>query len=121
MRRLVSYAFVFIISTIILFSMNDVSEGVQELNMGSITGQILVKGKGPMPEGTAFFFLEPTGPPPSATKYWRVPTHAFRIDESGKFNAILPAGKYYMGASRKFSGFGFLRRQSLLALDTARP
>jgi len=71
---------------------------------GGVSGQIMIKGNGPLKGGTVFFFDEASGPPPSATKYWRVPTHAFRLDDNGRFDAVLPEGKYYMGASRKLSG-----------------
>ncbi len=103
MGRLVLFASV-IISSIILLSATSSYAQAKELDFGNITGKILVKGERPMSGGTVFFFHEASGPPPSATKYWRVPTHAFKIDDKGAFNAMLPVGKYYMGASKKFSG-----------------
>jgi hypothetical protein len=103
MRKLVLFVPVLIMS-IILCSSAFAIKGTHEVNTGSVTGQIVVKGQGPMSGGTVFFFDEVSGPPPSATKYWRVPTHAFKVDENGKFKAVLPEGKYYMGASKKLSG-----------------
>ncbi len=75
-----------------------------EVRIGSIIGQIGINKGGAMSGGKVFFFSEESGPPPSAIKYWRVPTHLFSLDEKGKFEAVLPAGRYYMGASRKLSG-----------------
>jgi len=71
---------------------------------GVITGRIAIKGIGPMMGGTVFFFDEADGPPPSATKYWRVPTEAFSVDDNAGFTATLPEGKYYMGAIERLSG-----------------
>jgi hypothetical protein len=70
---------------------------------GVITGRIVIKDVGPMMGGTVFFFNETDGPPPSATKYWRVPTEAFSIDENAGFAAVLPEGRYYMGAIERLS------------------
>jgi hypothetical protein len=51
-----------------------------------------------------YFFNEKAGPPPSATRYWRVPGEAFGTDGNGRFVAEIPEGRYYMGAIRKNSG-----------------
>ncbi len=69
-----------------------------------VTGEIGVKGMGPMMNGTVFFIDAASGPPPSATKYWRVPTHAFNVDRNARFIGTLPAGTYYMGAIERTSG-----------------
>lgn len=75
-----------------------------DVKSGTVTGQITSKDKDPLAGGTVFFFYEKAGPPPSATKYWRVPSYSFNLDNQGKFLASLPEGEYYIGASRKFSG-----------------
>jgi hypothetical protein len=103
MRKLLSSAIVFIVS-IALCSAVSARQELQGVKTGSITGKIAEKGKGPLTGGMVLFFSEKSGPPPSATRYWRVPTHSFSIDANGKFNATLPEGKYYMGATRKFLG-----------------
>lgn len=103
MRKLFLLAPVFIISVILCCSAF-ADERTHEVNTGTVTGLIVVKGKGPMTGGTVFFFNEASGPPPLHTKYWRVPTDAFRVDENGRFNAILLEGKYYMGAIKRLSG-----------------
>ncbi len=103
MKRLLLLLSVILFSIILCSSASAIDTG-KNLSTGTITGQLKVKGKGPMTGGMVFFFKEDSGPPPSATKYWRVPTHSFNIDKDGKFEAILPEGKYYMGASQKFSG-----------------
>jgi len=103
MNRVLSSLSIFFLS-IILLSPAFVHVASGEQKTGDVVGQIALKGKGPISGGTIFFFSEASGPPPSATHYWRVPTHSFPIDKDGRFHATLPAGNYYMGASQKFSG-----------------
>jgi len=103
MRKLLALSSALIIS-IIMFSPAVALEDKYEATTGRITGQIFIKGDGPIKGGTVFFFDEQSGPPPSHTKYWRVPTHAFSVDKNGRFNVALPEGNYYMGASHKLSG-----------------
>jgi len=102
MRR--SIAAVLMLMMSILFCTAVSAEDAPEINTGIITGRLVIKGVGPMMGGTVFFFNEASGPPPSATKYWRVPTEAFRVDENAGFAAILPEGKYYMGVIERLSG-----------------
>jgi hypothetical protein len=102
MKKLLSSSV--IIAVILLFGTAIANEKPYGLKTGNVTGQIAVKGKGPLTGGAVFFFNKKSGPPPSATKYWRVPSHSFPIDKDGRFSAILPEGKYFMGASQKFSG-----------------
>jgi hypothetical protein len=92
-----------IIMSLIFFSYI-FAEEAHEDSTGIITGRLVIKGVGPMMGGTVFFFNEASGPPPSATKYWRVPTEVFRVDENAGFTAILPEGKYYMGAIERHTG-----------------
>jgi hypothetical protein len=73
-------------------------------NGGTVTGVIQIKGGGIMTGGTVIFFDEKAGPPPSATKYWRVPTYVFKIQDKGHFTAVLPEGTYFMGALERQSG-----------------
>jgi hypothetical protein len=103
MRGVVSSALVLILG-IMLYSCASSPKETRELKTGTLSGQIMIKGGGPMSGGTVFFFNEKSGPPPSATRYWRVPTDAFKVDDIGKFIAVLPTGEYYMGASKKLSG-----------------
>lgn len=103
MKKLHSLSSVLIFS-LILCSSVFAADKTQTIITGSITGKIVVKEKGTMHGGTVFFFNQESGAPPSSTKYWRVPTHAFELDENGAFNAVLPEGKYYMGATHKLSG-----------------
>lgn len=103
MGRLSALFSVFIISFILCIPVFAYAE-TDKAKTGAITGQIGIKGKGLMKEGTVFFFNEKSGPPPSATKYWRVPTNMFSLDGDGKFRAVLPEGRYYMGAIKRASG-----------------
>jgi len=71
---------------------------------GTLSGQVVLDGGGPVRDGMVFFFNASEGPAPSSTHYWRVPSEAFRIDTNGRFTAELMEGSYYMGAMRKASG-----------------
>jgi len=65
---------------------------------GTVTGELIIKGVGPMTSSTIFFIDEAQGIPPSSTKYWLVPTYAFNVDKFSRFSANLPEGTYYVGA-----------------------
>ncbi|UCD34818.1 MAG: hypothetical protein JSU90_11100 [Nitrospiraceae bacterium] len=75
-----------------------------ETGAGFVKGLLVADGSGSLAGGTVFFFNELSGPAPSSTRYWRVPDYAFKISDDGSFQATLPAGSYYMGASKKLSG-----------------
>lgn len=79
------------------------SDNNQQTKTGIITGRIMIEGDKSIGGGKVFFTVLGS-PPPSATKYWRVPDEATDIDKNGNFTAILPEGQYYMGAIRKVSG-----------------
>ena len=70
---------------------------------GIITGQVVIKGVGPMLGGSFFLIDAEAGPPPAATKYWVVPSHVYLIDEDAKFKAEVPEGTYYVGAIERRS------------------
>ena len=93
-----------LVTVIILFSAAFLFAETRQTAPGTITGVIELIGGGPMTGGTVFFFDEGAGPPPSATKYWRVPTQAFPIDKQARFTAVLPEGAYYLGAIQRKSG-----------------
>jgi hypothetical protein len=102
MRRSIASVLMLMMS---IFFCSAVSAGdAPEGKTGVITGRMVIKDVGPMMGGTVFFFDEADGPPPSATKYWRVPTEAFSVDNNAGFTAVLPEGKYYMGAIERLSG-----------------
>jgi len=71
---------------------------------GTVMGQIGIKDVGPMMGGTIFFYDSASGPAPSSAKYWRVPTHSFRVDTNSRFTAKIPEGTYYIGAIERKSG-----------------
>ncbi|RJQ45891.1 MAG: carboxypeptidase regulatory-like domain-containing protein [Nitrospiraceae bacterium] len=104
MKKIFLSVLIHVMGIVLLVSSPFADEAAHKGNTGSVSGQLLIKGNGPLSGGTVFFFNEISGPPPTATKYWRVPTHAFKLDEEGRFKAVLPEGKYYMGASKKLSG-----------------
>jgi hypothetical protein len=103
MKKLPALLTVVIVS-LILCGPSFAGDQMSGIETGTITGQIKAKEKGSMADGIVFFFSETSGPPPSATKYWRIPTNGFILDEKGMFKAMLPEGKYYMGAIKRFSG-----------------
>lgn len=72
--------------------------GAVKAATGILTGTVAIRDEGPMMEGSVIIFKAESGPPPSATRYWRVPTDAFRLDENARFVAVLPEGNYYLGA-----------------------
>lgn len=76
----------------------------QEVKKGTITGQIMIKGGGPMAGGMVFIFNDASGPPPSRDRYWRVPDNVVTMDSEGRFSADLPEGKYYLGAKKALAG-----------------
>jgi hypothetical protein len=76
----------------------------EETGKGKITGRLLTKDGKPMSGGSASFFNEVSGPPPSQDRYWRVPDAVFPIDDEGNFSILLSPGKYYMGAIKRISG-----------------
>ncbi|OGW45289.1 MAG: hypothetical protein A2078_13930 [Nitrospirae bacterium GWC2_57_9] len=100
MRGLLGSAYALLIS--VLFAM--VSPATGDDRSGIVMGVIGIKNGGPMMDGTVFFFDQNSGPPPSATKYWRVPTHFFPIDSEARFSAVLPEGTYYFGAIERNTG-----------------
>ena len=84
----------------------DISASVQESSKmpGTLSGQLLTTGGEPLAGGSVYFFDKKLGPPPDYVKYWRVPDFKQQLDENGKFSLYLPAGTYYMGATRRISG-----------------
>jgi hypothetical protein len=102
MKRLVLSLAVLIIGSVLCGS--SFAKEVSEIQTGTVSGRLVIKGSEPMKHATVYFFNEAAGPPPSAEKYWRVPTIALSADENGRFHAELPKGTYYMGAIQKRSG-----------------
>lgn len=102
MKRLM---FLTLFCTIIPLTFNAVlAQEVKQAKTGTISGQIMIKGDGPLAGGRVFFFNDASGPPPSREKYWRIPDYVTDTDNSGKFSIELPEGKYYLGAIKTISG-----------------
>lgn len=102
MKRLIFLSGVFLV----IFLMSDVisAQEAKEIKTSTITGQLMIKGDGPVAGGRVFFFNDASGPPPSKEKYWRIPDYVTDTDNSGKFSIELPEGKYYLGAIKTISG-----------------
>lgn len=91
--------------TVSLFTVLVVSPiAAQEVKTGTVSGQLMLKGGGPLSGGQVFFFNDSSGPPPSQDRYWRIPDHVVQIDSKGKFSIDLPEGKYYLGAIKRKPG-----------------
>lgn len=103
MKKMLSSAIAFIMS-IAFCGVIYAQQKMTQVKTGTISGKIAQEGKIPLTGGMVLFFSDKSGPPPSSTKYWRVPSHAFAIDEKGMFRATLPEGQYFMGATQKTSG-----------------
>ena len=74
------------------------------METGLISGQIMIKGGGPMSSGMVVFFKAETGPVPDPNRYLRIPDEVADLDEEGRFRVVLPSGKYFMGAVKRMSG-----------------
>lgn len=68
---------------------------------GTISGKVMISDGVPMSDGSLFIFNEASGAPPSFDRYWRVPDEIATIDKDGKFNVLLSAGRYYLGAIKR--------------------
>jgi len=79
-------------------------EGPAAAKTGTINGQLLTTGGEPLAGGMVYFFNTTIGPPPNHEKYWRVPDVKKRLDNEGRFSIVLPEGKYYISATKKFTG-----------------
>ena len=66
-------------------------------NHGSISGQILIDGKEPMPGGLVGFFNADSPLPPKSAHMHRIPDRVATVDQQGRFTAKLPAGSYFLG------------------------
>ncbi|MBI5665454.1 MAG: carboxypeptidase regulatory-like domain-containing protein [Nitrospirae bacterium] len=75
-----------------------------EIETGWISGQMMIKGGGPMSGGTVVFFDADRGPAPDPDKFVRTPEQIGELDQEGKFYMMLPAGRFYMGAMKRMSG-----------------
>ncbi len=73
------------------------------VNGGTVTGRVVIKGVGPMIGGTVFLIDAEAGTPPSATKYWLVPSYVYVLDDNAAFKAVVPEGTYYIGAIERRS------------------
>jgi hypothetical protein len=103
MKKTLSFA-VILIAILSIVVVASARGGVQKTQTGTVTGQLIIKGVGPMFGATVLFFNKKSGPPPSPAHYWRVPTHVFTVDENVQFKAELPIGEYYMGAIDRSGG-----------------
>jgi hypothetical protein len=76
----------------------------EDIDIGLISGQMLIKDGGHMSNGMVVFFKAEEGPVPDPNRYLRIPDEVADLDEEGRFRVALPAGKYFMGSIKRMSG-----------------
>ena len=86
-----------------LISLTGVTAFADGAKTGSISGRVMIDEDLPMSNGLIFVFDEAAGAPPSFDRYWRVPDEVVKIGADGRFTALLPEGKYYLGAIKRRS------------------
>ncbi len=96
-KKAVLFSFLFLFSFIITLS-------AEEVEIGWISGQLMIKEGGPMSDGMVVFFNVKSGPPPSLDRYLRTPDEIGELDGEGRFKVPLLTGSYYMGAIKRISG-----------------
>lgn len=88
----------------IIIILSAVSIYAEKIETGLISGQMMIKGGGPMSGGMIVFFKAEEGPVPDPNRYLRIPDEVAALDSEGKFRVVLPEGKYFMGAIKRMSG-----------------
>ncbi len=76
----------------------------EDVKIGWISGQMMIKNGGPMAGGMVVFFRADEGPVPAPNRYLRIPDEVADMDQEGKFRVALPTGRYFMGAVKRMSG-----------------
>lgn len=72
-------------------------------NTGSLTGRMFTKTGEALAGGKVLLFKELSGPPPSQSRYWRIPDETANIDITGSFKIKLTEGRYYISAMKRTS------------------
>jgi len=73
----------------------------EDVKVGAMSGQLMIKGGGPLSGAIVFLYNTETGPPPSHNKYWRVPDVVGDADDRGRFSTELVEGTYCVGAIKR--------------------
>lgn len=73
----------------------------QETSNGSLTGRLQTSKGAPLKDAIVFLFNDQSGPPPAPERYWRVPDEIVTSDQEGRFVALVPPGKYFIGAIKR--------------------
>lgn len=74
-----------------------------DVTKGILLGQFKINGKTPLANGRLFVYNDAMGPS-SPNEIVRVPDYMANLDENGKFSLDLPAGIYYLSASKTPDG-----------------
>jgi hypothetical protein len=73
----------------------------QEPSAGSLTGRLQTSKGAPLKDAIVFLFNDQSGPPPAPERYWRVPDEIVTSDQEGRFIALVPPGRYFIGAIKR--------------------
>ncbi|MEW6603013.1 MAG: carboxypeptidase-like regulatory domain-containing protein [Nitrospirota bacterium] len=76
----------------------------QETAYGVMKGTILTESSDPLSDAQVCFYSATSGPPPFSGEYWRDCQYVSRTGDDGSFSERLPAGTYYVMATKKTSG-----------------
>ncbi len=91
------------LSVICLLAMLNVASA-QVRSYGVMKGTLLTEGGDAFSGARVCIYNVNSGPPPFSGDYWRVCDHVTRTGNDGSFSQRLPAGKYYVMATKKMTG-----------------
>lgn len=89
---------------LLIVSVVAVQAFADELQAGTLSGQIMISRDDPMSDGLIYIYNMASGPPPSCERYWRVPDMVKPLDANGRFRFNIPAGEYALVALKRSSG-----------------
>lgn len=70
----------------------------------TISGQVMIDDKTPMPHGVVLLYDGNSGPPPALGLYWRVPDLITPLGKEGRFTLEVTEGIYYLQIAQKNPG-----------------
>jgi hypothetical protein len=105
MKCLSTFIFLFFIATAACAEGEATQNTVStEQLTATVSGQVMIGDKQPMPYGIVLLYDKALGPPPSLGKYWRVPDLINPLGKDGQFSLEVTEGTYYLQVSQKNPG-----------------
>ncbi|HZV81294.1 MAG TPA: carboxypeptidase-like regulatory domain-containing protein, partial [Geobacteraceae bacterium] len=104
MRFVALFFVVFLASRSIAADQVPIPPAQEEIQPGSISGQVMIDDKTPMPYGVVLLYDGRTGPPPALGRYWRVPDLITPLGPEGRFALEVMEGTYYLQVAQKNPG-----------------